>query len=162
MELKGLRGSASTRIDDKGRLKIPSIFRSVIQDRHGADVFVTSLTGECVLIYPLQEWVALEQRLLDLPEQLPERLKFLELVNYFGQEGELDSQGRVLIPTLIRSEAEIAGEVRVYGRITHLEVWNASRVEARNTGNRWTREDGERLSNYTKRLSSPGSPGESR
>mgnify|MGYP003347047410 CR=1 FL=1 len=69
MELKGLRGSAETRIDDKGRLKVPSIFRSVIQDRHGADVFVTSLTGECVLIYPLTEWVALEQRLLDLPEQ---------------------------------------------------------------------------------------------
>ena len=45
MEQKGLRGSAPARIDDKGRLKVPTIFRGVIQDHQGPDVFVTSVTG---------------------------------------------------------------------------------------------------------------------
>ena len=63
MEQKGLRGSASTRIDDKGRLKVPTIFRSVVHDQHGPDVFVTSLTGECVRIYPMPVWLEIEQKL---------------------------------------------------------------------------------------------------
>ena len=48
-----MRGSAPARIDDKGRLKVPTLFRPDIQDRQGPDVFVTSLTGDCVRIYPM-------------------------------------------------------------------------------------------------------------
>ena len=60
MEHQGLRGSSSARIDDKGRLKVPTIFRGVIQDQQGRDVFVTSLTGECVRIYPMTAWLEIE------------------------------------------------------------------------------------------------------
>ena len=117
MELKGLRGSSSTRIDDKGRLKLPTIFRGVITDQHGPDVFVTSLTGECVRIYPMPVWLEMEQKLSRMPANHPSRLKFLDRVNYYGQAAELDPQGRIVVPAHLRESASIVGDVRVFGRI---------------------------------------------
>ena len=119
MEQNGLRGSAPAKIDDKGRLKVPTIFRGVIQDQHGPDVFVTSLTGECVRIYPMPVWLEIERKILGMPANHPSRLKFLDRVNYFGQAIELDPQGRVSIPADVRASASIVGDVRVIGRVDH-------------------------------------------
>ena len=148
MDQKGLRGSSATRIDDKGRLKVPTIFRGVIHDQHGPDVFVTSLTGECVRIYPMPVWLEIEQRLLQMPGNHPSRLKFLDRVNYYGQGGELDGQGRVVIPVHLRDSATIVGDVRVFGRITYLEVWNEERFLHKLQRETWTDEDGLRLSEH--------------
>jgi MraZ protein len=148
VEQKGLRGSAATRIDDKGRLKVPTIFRGVIHDQHGPDVFVTSLTVECVRIYPMPVWLEIEQRLLQMPGNHPSRLKFLDRVNYYGQGGELDGQGRVVIPVHLRDSATIVGDVRVFGRITYLEVWNEERFVQKLQRETWTDEDGLRLSEH--------------
>jgi len=104
VDQKGLRGSSGARIDDKGRLKVPTMFRGVIQDQQGPDVFVTSLTGECVRIYPMQVWLEVERKLSQMPASHPSRLKFLDRVNYYGQVGELDGQGRVVIPPQFSGE----------------------------------------------------------
>ena len=148
MEQNGLRGSSAARIDEKGRLKVPATFRGVIQDQHGADVFVTSLTGESVLVYPMPVWLEIEQKLSKMASTHPSRLKFLDLVNFYGQEGELDSQGRVAIPPHLRESASIIGEVRVFGRINHIEVWNAERFAQKLQRGAWTDEDALRLSEH--------------
>ena len=148
MDQKGLRGSSPTRIDDKGRLKVPTIFRSVIQDLHGPDVFVTSVTGESVRIYPMPEWLEIEARLAKAPGNHPALLKFLDRVNYYGQSGELDAQGRVVIPSPLRDSASIVGDVRVFGRIKYLDVWNEERFALKLERERWTDEDGEKLSEF--------------
>ena len=148
MDQKGLRGSAATRIDDKGRLKLPTIFRGVIQDQHGPDVFVTSLTGECVRIYPMPVWIEIERKLLAMPGNHPSRLKFLDRVNYFGQPGELDGQGRVVIPAALRDSASMVGDVRVFGRLEYLEVWNEERFLQKLQRDAWTDEDGLRLADH--------------
>src|SRR5436190_5715756 len=148
MEQKGLRGSASTRIDDKGRLKVPTMFRGVIQDQQGPDVFVTSLTGECVRIYPMHVWLEIEQKLSHMPANHPSRLKFLDRVNYYGQTGELDGQGRVVIPANLRDNASIVGDVRVFGRIDYLEVWNEERFAQKLQREPWMDEDGLKLSDH--------------
>lgn len=148
MEQKGLRGSAPARIDDKGRLKVPTIFRSVIHDQQGPDVFVTSLTGDCVRIYPMTAWLEVERKLSNIPENHPARLKFLDRVNYYGQTGELDTQGRIVIPAHLRDSASIVGEVRVFGRISYLDVWNEERFVQKLQRDPWTDEDGLRLSEH--------------
>jgi MraZ protein len=147
-DIKGLRGSAPARVEDKGRLKIPTIFRGVIQEQHGPDVFVTSLTGECVRIYPMPVWLETERKLLQMPANHPARMKFLDRVNYFGQAGELDSQGRIVIPPHLREAASIAGEVRVFGRIDYVEVWNEERFTQKLQRETWTDDDGLRLSEH--------------
>ena len=148
MELKGLRGSSSTRIDEKGRLKLPTMFRGVITDQHGPDVFVTSLTGECVRIYPMPVWLDIEQKLSRMPANHPSRLKFLDRVNYYGQTAELDPQGRIVVPAHLRESASIVGDVRVFGRIEYLEVWNDQRFLQKLQREAWTDEDGLRLSEH--------------
>jgi MraZ protein len=142
VEHTGLRGSSPARIDDKGRLKVPTMFRGGIQDQHGPDVFVTSLTGECVRIYPLPTWLAIEQKLRQMPANHPSRLKFLDRVNYYGQTSELDAQGRVVIPAHLRESAAIVGDVRVFGRIDYLEVWNEERFLHKLQREPWTDDDG--------------------
>jgi MraZ protein len=148
VEQKGLRGSAPARIDDKGRLKVPTIFRGVIQDHQGPDVFVTSVTGESVRIYPMAVWLDMERKLLAMPSNHPSRLKFLDRVNYYGQAAELDGQGRVVIPAHLRDSASIVGDVRVLGRIDHVEVWNEERFAEKLRRETWTDDDGLRLSEH--------------
>ena len=148
MDKKGLRGSAAARIDNKGRLKVPVIFRGSVQNQNGPEVFVTSLTGECVRIYPLSAWLDIEDRLSQMPANHPSRLKFLDRVNYYGQSGELDQQGRVVIPAHLRESASIVGEVRVFGRIDYLEVWNEELFAQKLKRDPWIDDDGLRLSEH--------------
>ena len=147
-DLKGLRGSAPAKVEDKGRLKIPTVFRGVIQDQHGPDVFVTSLTGDCVRIYPMPVWLEIERKLQQMPSTHPARMKSLDRVNYFGQASELDSQGRIVIPQHLRDSASIAGDVRVFGRIDYVEVWNEERFAQKLQRESWTDEDGLRIADH--------------
>ena len=148
MEHQGHRGSSTARIDDKGRLKVPAIFRGFIEDQRGPDVFVTSLTGKCVRIYPMAVWIEVEQNISRMPGSHPLRLKFLDRVNYYGQTAELDGQGRVLIPAHLRESASIVGEVRVIGRINHLEVWNEAQFLEKLQSKPWTDDDDLGLSEH--------------
>ena len=148
MDQKGLRGSALTRVDDKGRLKIPTVFRASFQDLHGPDVFVTSVTGESVRIYPMPVWLEVEQRLLKMPASHPSRGKFLDRVSYYGQTSELDAQGRIVIPQLLRDSASIVGDVRVFGKLDYLEVWNEERFAQKLSRDQWTDDDGIKLSEH--------------
>ncbi|MFN7978976.1 MAG: hypothetical protein U0P30_12620 [Vicinamibacterales bacterium] len=126
-----LRGNIPARIDDKGRLKIPNTFRALISEAHGREVFVTSLTGESVRVYPMPVWLEIEQKLAQAPSTLPARLKFLDRVNYFGQVVEFDVQGRLLIQPRLRASALMNGDVAVIGQLTYFEVWNDERFQAR-------------------------------
>jgi len=140
------RGSAPTRIDEKGRLKVPTTFRRQLEERYGRDVFITSVLGDSVLLYPLSVWEEIEDRLAALPSTNRTKQRFLERVSYYGQQGQLDRQGRVVIPPLLRDSADMAGEVVVNARLDHLEVWNRKRLKARFTDEPFTDEDFEYLS----------------
>lgn len=135
------RGSAPAKIDDKGRLKVPTAFRRLLEERFGREVFLTSVVGDSVQVYPLKIWEEFEERLAALPSTDGTKRRFLERVAYFGQQGQLDSQGRVIVPQLLRDSAEMAGEVVVAGRLDHLEVWNRERLEARFREQPFTDED---------------------
>lgn len=143
-----LRGNYVARIDDKGRLKIPNAFRSLIEGQHGAEVFVTSLTGEYVRVYPMTVWMALEEKLARMPSTHPARVKFLERANYFGQATEMDAQGRVLIQPRLRDSAGMAGEVDVLGNQDVLEVWNHDRFVSKLQREAFTDDDAKALSEF--------------
>jgi MraZ protein len=83
-----------------------------------------------------------------MPGNHPARLKFLDRVNYYGLTGELDAQGRVVIPPHLRDSAAIVGDVRVFGRINYLEVWNEERFLHKLQHEPWTDEDGLSLSGH--------------
>ena len=125
-----LRGHHPARIDDKGRLKIPSAFLGALTES-SRDFFVTSISGEFVRIYPLHAWTEIEKRLAAMPQAHPARQRFLERVNFFGQVAQVDAQGRILIPQILRKMASMAGDVAVLGQQNHVAVWNSKHLEER-------------------------------
>jgi MraZ protein len=143
-----LRGTYTARIDEKGRLKIPNAFRALVEEQHGTELYVTSLHGDSVWIYPMPAWLELEQRLARVPSTDPARVRFLDRVNYFGQVSEFDSQGRVLIPPRLRDSAGMAGDVDVLGQIGFLDVWNHDRFVAKMRNEPFTDVDGKRLAEF--------------
>lgn len=128
-----LRGRAPAKIDDKGRLKVPSVYRALIESQWGADLYLTSLspTGEFVRIYPLKVWEDIEARLRSLPSLSQARQAFEMTTSYWGQVASLDAQGRVVIPAQLRQTADLSAEVAVVGYQTSLEVWNSERLHGK-------------------------------
>jgi MraZ protein len=144
-----LRGSYSAKIDGKGRLKIPNAFRALVEDQHGAaGLYLTSLSGDSVRIYPMSVWLGVEQRIARMPSTHPARLKFLDRVNYFGQVGEFDVQGRVLIPPKLREVAGMNGDVDVIGQVDYLDVWNHERFLAKLQRETFTDDDARALAEF--------------
>ena len=143
-----LRGNSPARIDDKGRLKVPNGFRATIQDTHGRELFVTSLTGESVRIYPMPVWLEIERKLAAMPSTHPSRQKYLDRVNFFGQISEIDTQGRVVIPARLRESATMVGEVDVFGQMNYLEVWNHERFVSKLHREPFTDDDAKALSEF--------------
>jgi MraZ protein len=144
-----LRGNHPARIDDKGRIKVPNGFRSLVESQYGAELFVTSVTGEYVRLYPMAVWLEVERRLAEVPSANPSRQRFLDRVNFFGQSAAMDKQGRVVLPALLRESAAMAGEVSVLGLQNHLAVWNQKRLQDRLFKREpFTDEDGKVLSEF--------------
>ena len=118
------RGNHPTRVDEKGRLKVPAEFKRVIDEKYGQQYYITSLDGKVAQVYPFEEWERIEQKLAALSNFNPTKKKFLDRTNYYGQQVEMDGQGRLLLPQLLREAGQIKGEVAVLGNLTCLVVRN--------------------------------------
>ena len=144
-----LRGNHPARIDDKGRIKIPNGFRSFVESQYGLELFVTSVTGEYVRVYPMAVWLEIERKLSAVPSANPSKARFLDRVNFFGQAVAMDRQGRVVLPQILRETAAMLGEVSVLGLQNHLAVWNQKRLHERLFKKEpFTDEDGKALSEF--------------
>ncbi len=142
-----LRGRVSAKIDDKGRLKVPSAFRTFIEAEWGTALYLTSLSssGECVRLYPIKVWEDIEERLRSRPSLNPARKAFEMTTSYWGQQAELDSQGRVVLPPQLRTAAGAVGDVEVLGLQNCLEIWNSERLKLKVEGTGLTDEHLETL-----------------
>jgi len=135
------RGNHPTRVDEKGRLKVPAEFKRLIDEKYGTQFYITSLDGKVAQVYPFEEWQRLEEKLAKLSNFNPTKKKFLNRTNYYGQLVEIDGQGRVLIPALLRDTAKIQGEVAVVGNLTYLEVQSIEAYKKDIEENPFTQDD---------------------
>jgi MraZ protein len=116
------RGNHPTRVDEKGRLKLPADHKRTVDTVYSQNVFfITSRDGQRVEIWPMKEWEQIEAQLADLPASAA-KTKLLDAINYWGQVVEFDSAGRLLIPQLLRENAEMSGDVAVIGMQKYLTV----------------------------------------
>lgn len=143
-----LRGSYTARIDEKGRLKLPTAFKALVEQRHGSSLYVTSVDGASVLIYPMPIWLAVEERLAQMPASHPTRSRYLDRVNFYGQSHDFDAQGRVVIQPRLRESAGMVGEVSVIGKVDFLEVWNLDRLKAKFEREPFTDDDARVLADH--------------
>ena len=117
------RGNNLTRVDEKNRLKLPADFKRLVDEKcgPGARFYITSVDGKRAQLYPMAEWELKEAVLAKLAASHPARIKFQKFTAYYGSATEMDNQGRLLLPPLIRDEAKLAGEVVVLGMAGTLE-----------------------------------------
>lgn len=139
-----LRGNCPAKVDEKGRLKIPAVFLEELKE-YGNQFYVTSTTGETARIYPMRVWSGIEDKLAALPSTNRAKKKFLLRTSYYGQVVELDGQGRILIPAVLRESAQAKGEVDVLGALDHLEVTNHTRMADQLKDDPYTDKDDEAL-----------------
>ena len=103
------RGTHTTRLDEKGRLKVPADFKRQIDENYGVQFYITSRTGTVAEVYPMQEWEEIERKLAAAPDSHPAKKKFLKHTNFYGQVVEMDGQGRLLLPSELRDTAQPEG-----------------------------------------------------
>jgi len=124
------------------------MFRAPLESKYGRELFITSLTGEYVRIFPMPVWLELEEKLARMPSTHPSRLRFLDRISYYGQTAELDGQGRVVIPVRLRESATMAGEVDVLGQVNCLDVWNHERFKIKMQQDPYTDDDARALAQF--------------
>ena len=113
-----LVGNYDMNIDAKGRVNIPAKFRSAL-----GEVFVAAVGDErCVCLYPLDEWSAFMDRINSVGVE--DRAMVMRYIQHNSAECEADSQGRVVIPPVIREYAELSKEIVVVGEHKKVEIWS--------------------------------------
>src|SRR5437879_10410401 len=135
-----LRGNCPAKVDEKGRLKIPAVFLEQLKE-YGNQFDNTSSTGETARIYAMKVWSEIEDKLARLPTTNKAKRKFLMRTSYYGQTVEMDGQGRVLVPAVLREAAQTKGEVDVFGALNYLEVMNHTRALDQLKNDPYTDED---------------------
>lgn len=124
-----LRGQYSHNIDPKGRLIIPAKFR----DDLGEHFVITKGMENCLYVYPEAEWNAFEEKLNALPTTTNKTArKFAQFYQSSAADGELDKQGRTLVPSVLRDFAMLEKEVVFIGMGKHAEIWDKARWDAKN------------------------------
>jgi MraZ protein len=139
-----LRGSHQATVDEKGRMKIPADFLAELR-KSGNQYYVTSENGVFAKVFPLKAWEEIEKKLAKVSSLNAAKQKFLARTSYYGQQVDVDGQGRILMPPVLRDEADLKGEVNVQGRLTYLEIWNNARFLDEMKKNPITPEDAKTL-----------------
>jgi transcriptional regulator MraZ len=142
-----LRGSHPAKVDEKGRLKLPSDFRAKIEEEYGTRFYITaSLELDSAQLYPLPVWEEVERKMTNLPMTNPSLDKFMDITGYYGAEVSMDSQGRILIPQRLREAVQIRDEVNVMGKMRFLSIWNDENYKAKRLNQPFSRDDARELS----------------
>lgn len=118
-------GEYNHTIDTKGRLIVPSKFREALGDTF---VVTKGLDG-CLFVYDNQEWNAFEEKLKSLPITNKEARQFARFFLAGAAEVEVDKQGRILVPNILREFAQINKEVVLIGVASRIEIWSKERFE---------------------------------
>jgi len=130
------RGTSEAKVDEKGRLKLPADFVKIIAEKnYGSQFFITSRDGLAVEIWPLPEWEKEEEKKAALPEDDEAKLAWMEVVNHFGQQVEIDKQDRLMLPRILRDRFNLVNEeVAVTGLQKFLKLRSQQTADQRVEG----------------------------
>lgn len=129
--MAAFRGNHPAKIDDKGRLKLPAAFKQLLDADNVKQFYITSVDGKSAEVWPLPEWEKREQLLAESSTMDDSVRRYINLTSYFGHQVEVDVQGRVLLPQILRTKAGLDKDVEatVMGMGGYLEVHNRERYE---------------------------------
>jgi MraZ protein len=151
-ELKyGFSGNPKTKLDERGRLKMPAEFKAFIERKYGKGFnafYITSMDGKSAEIYPLPDWQERHKKLTDVPQVNEARNRLLTRYTLYGDRADMDPQGRMQIPEELRKKADLSGDVKVSGEGNLLRVTSLKSLRESVEGSEMTPEMLDSLSKY--------------
>lgn len=123
------RGIFHNSLDDKGRMNIPSKLRDQMGDEDKSTLVLTLGFDQCLFLYPMESWKKIEDQLSSLNTLNPEVRQFQRTILGNSDEVEMDSQGRIMIPQVLRKEAGLAKSVVIAGMLNRIEIWDKTKYE---------------------------------
>ena len=118
------RGINNLALDTKGRMAMPARYRERLMETCGGRLVVTVDRDRCLLVYPLHEWEIIEAQLVNLPSLNKQARLLQRLLIGYATEMELDSQGRILMPTMLREYAQLDKKIVLIGQGKKFEIWD--------------------------------------
>lgn len=126
------RGLHTINLDAKGRLAIPTKYRETLAGLCGARLVVTvDMEDRCLLVYPLNEWEIIQNKIAELPNMNPVVRRMQRMLIGHANDVELDASGRILLPQPLREYAGLDKEVVLMGQGKKLELWSKSEWDDR-------------------------------
>jgi MraZ protein len=126
------RGINTITVDTKGRLAIPTRYRSALGGEEKIPLVVTIDTEEnCLLLYTAAQWQLIEDNLQKLPSFNAAARRIQRLLIGHATDIELDANGRILLPTVLRNYAQLEKDVVMIGQGNKFELWNKEIWEAK-------------------------------
>lgn len=147
----GFSGNPKTKLDDRGRLKMPAEFKAFIEKKYGQGFhafYITSQDGDTAEIYPMPEWQRRLVKIFAMPKSLPARQKLLDRYNLYGDRADMDPQGRLLFPEELRDAGVLSGDVKVSGEGDHLRVTSLKKLRESVKANPFTPQEVDALTGY--------------
>jgi len=118
------RGINNLNVDAKGRMAMPSRYRERLLESCGGRLVVTVDRDHCLLVYPLPEWEIIEAKLVELPSLNREARLLQRLLIGHATECEMDGQGRILLPAMLREFANLNKKIVIIGQGKKFEIWD--------------------------------------
>ena len=118
------RGINNLALDAKGRMAMPSRYRERLLEICGNRLVITVDRDHCLLVYPLPEWEIIENKLVNLPSLNKQARLLQRLLIGYATECEIDSQGRILLPALLREFAGLNKKTVLIGQGKKFEIWD--------------------------------------
>jgi MraZ protein len=118
------RGINNLTLDAKGRMAMPSRYRERLLEICGGRIVITVDRDHCLLVYPLPEWEIIENKLVNLPSLNKQARLLQRLLIGYATECEIDSQGRILLPAMLRDFAGLNKKTVLIGQGKKFEIWD--------------------------------------
>jgi MraZ protein len=118
------RGINNIALDAKGRMAMPARYRERLLENCGGRLVVTVDRDHCLLVYPLPEWEIIESKLIELPSLNKQARLLQRLLIGHATELEMDAQGRILLPAMLRDFAGLKKKAVLIGQGKKLEIWD--------------------------------------
>ncbi|MFW6596977.1 division/cell wall cluster transcriptional repressor MraZ [Propionibacteriaceae bacterium Y2011] len=118
-------GTHTPKLDEKGRIFLPAKFR----DELAGGLVITRAQDRCLAIYPRDTFVEMTKSMVAAPTSVKQVRDFQRMLAASASDETPDKQGRITIPTPLRTYAGLDTECVVVGAINRVEVWSVAAWE---------------------------------
>jgi MraZ protein len=128
----GFSGTYYNTLDPKGRVIIPAPFREILSSTHNNSklILANEIFDKCLCAYPVDEWNRLIEKVKDKPQTSDAVKYFMRRVIGSAQECEIDKQGRILVSSVLRTNAVLNSEVVLIGLGNRIELWDRKECDS--------------------------------